>query len=205
MSNSTLVHDTEVVSLPGYDYGRPGTAASPVSLEELRQIEATVGWSDEDARILQRHGEVFRKNAAQMVDTWRAIIAGQPHLAQVFLRPDGQPDEEYKAKVKQRFVQWVIDACFRPHDQAWLNYQEEIGRRHTPEEKNQTDHAQGSPLVPLRSLIGFVPAVANSTRKFFIEAQVEGEELQRLSDAWLKAVQLHVVLWSRPYVKEGWW
>jgi hypothetical protein len=43
------------------------------------------------------------------------------------------------AKVKKRFVQWVLNACFRPHDQAWLDYQEEIGQRPTPEKKNHTD------------------------------------------------------------------
>jgi hypothetical protein len=44
-------------------------ACSPVSVEELRQIEMTVGWSEEDVRILQRHGNIFKKRAEQMVDS----------------------------------------------------------------------------------------------------------------------------------------
>ncbi len=170
----------------GYDYGR--VARSPVTLEELRQIEMTVGWSDEDARILQRHEKIFRENAEAMVDTWRTVIGSQPHLAKWFFTPDGKPDEAYKAAVKKRFVQWVIDVPSHPHDRAWLDYQEEIGLRHTPAKKNKTDKAQTPNVVPLRYLLAFVPIVT-----------------QKLEDAWTKAVQLHVTLWARAYAKDELW
>jgi hypothetical protein len=195
--------ETRTSSIRGYDYGR--AEASPLSIEELRQIEATVGWTSDDAATLQRHGELFQHNAEAMVDAWRAVIAKQPHLAKWFFAPDGKPDEEYKARVKKRFVQWVLDACFRPHDQAWLNYQEEIGLRHTPEKKNVTDDANTAPVVPLRYLIAFGTVVTIATRPFFVGARVTGEELRRLEDAWSRAVQLHITLWSRPYTKDGLW
>jgi len=171
----------------------------------LHQLEATVGWSAEDARTLQRHGELFKDSAEQMVDSWRAVIGAQPHLAKWFFGPDGKPDDAYKAKLKKRFVQWALDACFQPHDQTWLDYQEEIGLRHTPEKKNQTDGAQTPSLVPLPYLIAFGAVVATTTRKFFVDAGVRDEELHQLEAAWAKAVQLHITLWSRPYVKEGLW
>jgi hypothetical protein len=191
--------------ISGYGYGSADAAHSPVSLEELRQIEQTVGWSDEDARVLQRHGDLFKSQAEHMVDAWRARIAAQPHLAKWFLRPDGAPDEEYKAKVKKRFVQWVLDACFRPHDQAWLNYQEEIGLRHTPEKKNQTDDAHTPSLVPLRYVLAFGTVISLTARKFFVDAGIIGDELRKLEDAWSKTVQLHISLWTRSYVKQGLW
>jgi len=205
MSNSILVHDAEAGSIAGYDYGRIGMTRSPVSLEELAQLEATVGWTEEDARLLQRHGDLFRDNAEPMVDAWRAVIGAQPHLAKWFFGPDGKPDDDYKAKVKKRFIQWVLDACFRPLDQASLDYQEEIGLRHTPEKKNQTDGAETPPMVPLRFLIAFGAVVTTTARKFFVDAGVRGDELVKLQDAWSKAVQLHITLWSRPYVKDGLW
>jgi hypothetical protein len=164
-----------------------------------------VGWSEEDVRILQRHGNIFKKRAEQMVDSWRAVIGAQPHLAKWFFGPNGKPDEEYKAKVKKRFVQWVLDACFGHHDQAWLDYQEEIGLRHTPEKKNQTDGAHTPAVAPLRYLIAFGTVVGISTRRFFVDAGVRGDELRKLEDAWSKAVQLHIALWSRPYAKDGLW
>ena len=185
----------------GYDYGK--VARSPVTLEELREIETTLGWSEEDARVLQRHEKLFHKNAEAMVDTWRAVIGSQPHLAKWFFAPDGKPDEAYKAAVKKRFMQWVVDVVTRPHDQAWLDYQEEIGLRHTPAKKNKTDAAETPNVVPLRYLLAFVPIVTTSTREFF--ANVPDGERQKLEDAWAKAVQLHVTLWSRPYVREELW
>ena len=205
MKETTLVRDTDQTQIAGYDYGKGGSAHSPLSLEDLHQLEQCVGWNEEDALVLQRHGEMFKTHAEDMVDSWRAVIGAQPHLAKWFFGPDGKPDDEYKAKVKKRFVQWVVDACLRPHDQTWLNYQEEIGLRHTPEKKNKTDGRQTPPFVPLRYLIGFIPVVTTGARKFFADAGVAGAELRRLEDAWLKAVQLHVTLWSRPYAKEGLW
>ena len=76
-------------NIPGYDYGERGTAESPVTLDELRQIEDTVGWTEKDARTLERHGGIFDKDAEQMVDAWRAAIGKQPHLAKWFFGPDG--------------------------------------------------------------------------------------------------------------------
>jgi hypothetical protein len=50
-------------TIPGYDYGKPSVARSPVSLEELREIETSAGWSDEDARVLERHDYIFKTRA----------------------------------------------------------------------------------------------------------------------------------------------
>ncbi len=205
MSESGSVHERQQELPSGYDYGQPGIAHSPLTLRDLQEIETAIGWTEEDARVLQRHSEIFKQNAEQMVGAWRQVIASQPYLAKWFTTPDGKPDEEYKAKVKARFVQWVTDACLRPHDQAWLDYQEEIGLRHTPQKKNKTDHAPTQALVPLRCLIAFVTTVTISSRKFFLAAGLAGEELQRLEDAWQRAVQLHVTLWSRPYAQAGLW
>jgi hypothetical protein len=165
----------------------------------------SAGWSDEDARVLQSYGDVFRTHAENMVDRWRAVIGAQSHLAKWFFGPDGKPDDGYQARVKARFVQWVADAVFRPHDQGWLDNQEEIGLRHTPMKKNQTDNAQTSPVVPLRYVLAFVTIITTASRPFFIDAGIGGEELQKLEEAWAKTVQLHVTLWARNYVEEGLW
>src|SRR5256885_5440220 len=95
IGESTLIRESETVSIPGYGYAQPGTAHSPVSLDELRQIEMSAGWSDEDARVLRRHGDIFKNRAEQMVDAWRAVMGAQPHLAKWFGGPDGKPDDEY--------------------------------------------------------------------------------------------------------------
>ena len=167
-------------------------------------MEETVGWSKADAIVLEKHADLFREQAEHMVDSWRSVIAGQAHLAKWFVGPDGKPDNQYKAQVKRRFVQWVIDVALRPHDRDWLNYQEEIGLRHTPAKKNAIDERHTPSLVPLRFLLGFVPVILPIGR-FFAETIPDQVELKRLEDAWTKAVILHVTLWTRPYASVGLW
>jgi Protoglobin len=190
--------------IAGYDFGTRQSAESPLSDEDLRNLEQTIGWTDDDRNILLKHASLFQQQAEAMVDSWRSVIAAQPHLAHWFVGPDGNPDDNYKARVRRRFVQWVIDVALRPHDRAWLNYQEEIGLRHTPAKKNLTDNKQTPPLVPLRYLLGFIPVVL-PVRKFFSDAISNNDELAGLETAWTRALLLHITLWSRPYTAEGLW
>ncbi len=190
--------------IPGYDFGAPGAAVSPVLLEDLHKLEQTLGWELQDELLLQKHAELFRSQAEPLVDSWRAVIGRQSHLSQWFLGSDGKPDEHYKARVKRRFVQWVMDVATRPHDLAWLNYQEEIGLRHTPHKKNMTDARYTPALVPLRYLLAFLPVVTE-IRGFFDAAVNDQQEMTALENAWRKAVHLHVALWARPYTREGLW
>lgn len=190
--------------IPGYDFGSAQSAKSPVSTEHLRQLEQTLGWTTGDEQLLHRHAALFEAQAEKMVDSWRTVIASQPHLAQWFFAPDGKPDDQYKASVKSRFVQWVVDVATRRHDQAWLDYQEEIGLRHTPEKKNKADGRHTPPLVPLRYLLAFVPVVT-PVRHFFESAVSDRSELDAIERAWTKAVHLHITLWARPFTRDGLW
>ena len=191
-------------SIAGYDFGSERSAKSPVSAEELRHLEKTLGWTGDDALLLRKHAALFESQAETMVDSWREIIGSQPHLAKWFFTPEGKPDDEYKVAVKRRFVQWVVDVATRPHDRVWLDYQEEIGLRHTPEKKNMTDNRHTPPWVPLRYLLTFVPVVT-PVRQFFERAITDRAELEAIERAWIKAVHLHVTLWTRPYSRDGLW
>lgn len=139
------------------------------------------------------------------VDGWRAIIGGHEYLAKWFFGPDGKPDDTYKAAVKPRFVQWVVDLCTKPFDQAWLDHQHEIGLRHAPKKKDATDSRQTPPLVPLRYLIAFVVPVLSAVQNYLRNGAVSPREAESMQIAWTKAVILSVTLWSAPYAKEGLW
>jgi Protoglobin len=191
--------------IPGYDYGAPAAARSPVRRDELRALEATVGWNDQDVAALEKAGEILRDQAEAIVDSWRAEIAKQPHLAKWFFGPDGKPDETYKAAVKKRFVQWVIDICSRKHDQAWLDYQEEIGLRHTPAKKNKTEGAHTPDVVPLRYLLALAAPTILGVKAFLHGKGHSEEELEKMHEAWTKAVRLEIALWSRPYARDDLW
>jgi len=191
--------------IPGYDYGTHRVAVSPVSMEEFAQLKATADFTEEDERYLKMAGEVLSDQAEAMVNAWRERIGAQEYLARVFQGSDGKPDDRYKAAVKPRFVQWVIDLCTRPFDQAWLDYQEEIALRHLPGKKNQTDHAETPPVVPLRYLVGFVAPIVITAKDFLGKRGHSGAQIEKMHRAWTKAVLLTIALWTRPYTQESLW
>jgi hypothetical protein len=194
-----------MTNIAGYDYGTPAAARSPVRIEELRAMEAAAGWTAQDEHALRAAAEVLTDQAEAMVDSWRTQIAKQPHLAKWFFGPDGKPDEDYKAAVKKRFVQWVVDICTRPRDQAWLDYQEEIGLRHTPAKKNRTEGAHTPDLVPLRYLLAFAAPVIIGAKEFLAGKGHPVDEVEKMHRAWTKAVLLEVALWTRPYTRQDLW
>ncbi|HZQ51824.1 MAG TPA: protoglobin domain-containing protein [Bryobacteraceae bacterium] len=193
------------IQIPGYRLGSPALPRSSVSLEQLRAIEKASGFADEDRQWLRKAARVLVPRAEEIVDGWRALIAAHPEMALAFLGPNGQPDEAYKAAVKKRFVQWIADTCEREHDQAWLDYQEEIGKRHTLAGKNQTDGANTAPLVPLRYLIAFSAVVCTTVRPFLEGGGYSNSEIQHIEDAWTKSMLLHLTLWAKPYIADCLW
>jgi hypothetical protein len=195
----------EMPIIYGYDYGAARAAHSPVTLDQLRELEETVGWTKADEDAIVMAGEVLAGQEEAMVDSWRSIIGERPFLAKWFFSPDGKPDEAYKAAVKKRFVQWVADLCRRKRDQAWLDYQEEIGLRHTPVKKNQTDGAQAPNVVPLRYLLAFAGPVIVGAKAFLAKRGHSAAEVERMHHAWAKSFLLTLALWSRPYVRDDLW
>jgi len=188
----------------GYDFGTAAVPPSPVSLEELELLLRTVSLSDEDLRWLRRAGEVLADQTGAVVGAWREAIAENPHLACYYGSHSGEADPGYKVSVGERFKQWILDVCLRPYDRAWLDYQHEIGRRHTHLRKNMADDAAALPHIPLRYLIAFT-AVINDRIKPFLAHGSSREEVEAMHSAWCKAVLLHVAVWSRPYVAESDW
>jgi hypothetical protein len=189
--------------ISGYIYGAAG--ASPVSLQDLEKLKISVGWTEEDERYRHLAGEVLSDQTKPLVDHWRREIIGNiPNLNRHSRTPGGEPIPDYSAKSGLRFEQWVLDTCFRPYDQDWLNYQHEIALRHTSLKKNKTDGVDSTPYVPLRDIIAFV-AVMNETIKPYLSAKGHTvQEVEKMHRAWTKSLQLQVTLWAEPYANREW-
>jgi hypothetical protein len=187
-------------NIPGYDFGAPNIAPSPISLTELEQLKITVGLTPDDERYLHMAGTVLADQVAAIVHHWRAgIIASIPHLARHSRSSDGTPLPDYLARSNARFEQWILDTCRRPYDQDWLNYQHEIALRHTSAKKNQTDAVTSTPYVPLRDIIAFA-AVMNETIKPYLATKGHATaDAEKMHQAWCKALQLQLALWAKPY------
>jgi hypothetical protein len=192
-------------NIPGYDYGSAAVPASPASLQDLELLKLTVGFTPDDERYLRLAGEVLQGQTRKIVLLWRKQIIGRiPHLAAHSRALDGTPLPDYLAASSLRFEQWICDTCLRPYDREWLDYQHEIGLRHTRARKNQTDGAPSTAYVPLRDVIGFV-AVLNDTIRPYLAARGHSPgDVEGMHRAWCRSIQLQLALWARAYPAEQW-
>ncbi|MGE5611338.1 MAG: protoglobin domain-containing protein [Bacillota bacterium] len=190
--------------IPGYVYGTPEVAHSPLSDEEFDLLKQSVMFNDEDERYLRMAGQVLDDQIEDILDLWYEFIATHPHLLRYFSGPDGSPDPNYLSAVRQRFGQWIRDTCSAHYGRAWLDYQQEIALRHTPDKKGLTDHVQSwTEFVPLRYVIAFIYPITATIRQFLAKKGHSPVEVDRMYHAWFKSVTMQVALWSQPYMKEG--
>lgn len=191
--------------ISGYTYGSGALAASPVSEEDLMLLRQTLLWTDEDDHFLRLAGEVLADQVEDVLDVWYGFVGANEHLVRYFGGPDGRPDPRYLEAVRKRFGQWIRDACNRPYDRAWLDYQEEIAQRHHTSKKNQTDAVSSEPYIPLRYLVAFIWPITATMGEFLAKKGHDSHDVERMHQAWFKAVVLHVTMWARPYVEGGLW
>jgi IS1 family transposase len=194
----------EAQSIPGYTFGSPEASRSPVSGEDVELLKATLLWSEDDDRYLGMAGDVLADQVDQVLELWYGYVGSHPHLVHYFADHDGQPISEYLERVRARFAQWVRDVCERPYDDAWRDYQHEIGLRHTRVKKNQTDAVDSVPEISLRYLVAFIFPITATMRSFLAAKGHEPGDVEGMHTAWFKAVVLHVCLWSQPYAAEVW-
>ena len=186
--------------IPGYSYGRADVARSAISETQLAELKVSAGFTDEDERYLRLAGAVLEGQTEQIVHHWRnQIIAGIPNLARHSRTPEGEPIPAYLERSNARFRQWILDTCLRPWDQDWIDYQQEIGLRHTRLKKNQVDGVRSSSYVPLRDVMAFT-GVMNETIKPYLAADgSSADEVEKMHSAWCKAIQIQLALWVGPY------
>ena len=192
----------EAKDLSGYNPGSPEVAKSPITME-FKDLKATCLFTDEDMVYLRLSYDVLKDQAEDLVAMWRGIIAQHVHLASYsWDRETGEPDKEYAAAVGKRYSQWVLDTARAEYDQAWLDYQYEIGLRHHRAKKNVTDHAHTATHIRGRDVIG-LPRTVAPMRPYLEKGGHSAETVQRMQDAWWKSMILQVTLWSQTYMNPG--
>ncbi|WP_374713497.1 protoglobin domain-containing protein [Symbiobacterium terraclitae] len=188
---------------PGYTYGTPLVPLSPVSLREFEWMKATAMFTDEDVRYLRMSLAILADQTAEIVEKWYEFVGSQPQLIRYYSTPAGMPLQDYLARTFARFQQWIIDTAEANYDQDWLNYQYEIGLRHHHTKKNRTDAAPALPHIHYRYMVPLIYPIVATLKPFLARKGHSPEEVEKMWEAWLKAVLLSVALWSQPYVKPG--
>jgi hypothetical protein len=189
--------------IPGYTYGTDAIPRSPVSLDELELLQATLLLGEDDRAALRRSVDILAPQVENILDVWYGFVGANPHLLAAFTGPDGQPDQAYLAAVRRRFGRWILDTARADYDQAWLNYQHELGLRHHRSGKNRTDGARAADHIPLRYVLALLVPITTTLEPFLAEGGAGPEEVEAMHQAWVKAVLLQVILWSHPYVRDG--
>lgn len=190
---------------PGYAMGDESVQQAPITMEEFDQLKQTVSFTSADEQALQTAGEVLADQAEAFVEELFEYAAQHDFLLYYFTDGAGQPNEEYIQRVFARVVQWVHDACDTPYDQAWLDYQFEIGRRKHRTAKTQTDAVEAAPHLHLRYVLAFLYPVTTLVRPYLERADHTEDEIERMYDAWFKSMLLQVTLRSYPYVTDDDW
>ena len=191
-------------SIPGYTYGQSGLAHAPYSLKDLESLKKTMLFTDEDIRYLRMSKPILENQTEAILDVWYGFVASTPELLHFFSSPkSGAPDGAYLAAVRKRFAQWILDTADANYDQAWLDYQYEIGRRHNAAKKNQTDHADSVKQINFRYLSALTIPITTTLSPFLGKQGASTADVDKMHAAWVKAVLLQTILWSEPYVKEG--
>ncbi len=189
-------------AIAGYTYGAT-TAQSPLNATEFEHLKQAVLFGPEDEAALRMAGEVLADQIEAVLDVWYGFVGSHPHLVYYFTDGKGNANGDYLAAVRKRFGQWILDLCNRSYDQDWLNYQQEIGLRHHRSKKNRTDGVNSVPNVSHRYLTAFIYPITATIKPFLAKKGHSAEDVEKMHQAWFKAVTLSVALWSAPYVKDG--
>jgi hypothetical protein len=206
-STAAAPHTTAHVAapaIPGYAYGNARLAKAPYSLADLESLKKTLLFSDDDVRYLRMSQPILAGQTEAVLDAWYGFVASTPELVFYFRNNrTGAPDAAYLDAVRKRFGQWITDTAAANYDQAWLDYQYEIGRRHTQPGKNKTDRANSTPLVNFRYLIALTIPITTTLKPFLANTGAAPTDVEKMHAAWVKSVLLQTILWSHPYVREA--
>ena len=191
-------------AIPGYTMGQKSLAKAPYTLAELESLKKTLLFTDEDIRYLRMSKAILADQTEAILDVWYGFVASTPELVLYFKNNrTGAPDGAYLGAVRKRFGQWIADTADANYNQAWLDYQYEIGLRHTTPKKNKTDKADSVPLVNFRYLSALAIPVTTTLKPFLAKRGASAADVEKMHAAWVKSVLMQTILWSYPYVKDG--
>ncbi|MEZ6033436.1 MAG: protoglobin domain-containing protein [Planctomycetaceae bacterium] len=127
-SHAAVAQQTPIA---GYTYGDSQLPKSPISLEQLAEIQKSLLFTADDEKYLRMSHDVLSSQVEEVLDVWYGFVASTPHLVHYFTdSTTNKPNPEYLGRVRKRFGQWILDTAKANYGQDWLNYQHQIALRH---------------------------------------------------------------------------
>jgi hypothetical protein len=189
---------------PGYALGQSTLARAPYSMADLAALQKSMLFGADDVAALRQSRAILADQTEAILDVWYGFVASTPELVVFFGDTrSGQPDGAYLAAVRKRFALWILDTADAKYDQAWLDWQYEIGLRHNRVKKNKTDGAHGPAQVDFRYLPALTIPITTTLKPFLAKKGASAADVEKMHATWVKAVLLQAILWSHPYIKDG--
>jgi hypothetical protein len=152
---------------PGYALGQSTLARAPYSMADLAALQKSMLFGADDVAALRQSRAILADQTEAILDVWYGFVASTPELVVFFGDTrSGQPDGAYLAAVRKRFALWILDTADAKYDQAWLDWQYEIGLRHNRVKKNKTDGAHGPAQVDFRYLPALTIPITTTLKPF---------------------------------------
>ena len=191
-------------AVPGYTYGQKSLAKAPYTLTDLAALKKTLLFTEDDERALRQSKAILADQTDAVLDVWYGFVASTPELVYYFGdAKTGKPDGAYLEAVRKRFAVWILDTAEAKYDQAWLDYQYEIGLRHNRLKKNKTDRANSVPQINFRYIPALTIPITTTLKPFLAGKGASASDVEKMHAAWVKAVLLQSILWSQPYIRDG--
>ena len=189
---------------PGYALGQSTLARAPYSMADLAALQKSMLFGADDVAALRQSRAILADQTEAILDVWYGFVASTPELVVFFGDTrSGQPDGAYLAAVRKRFALWILDTADAKYDQAWLDWQYEIGLRHNRVKKNKTDGAHGPAQVDFRYLPALTIPITTTLKPFLAKKGASAADVEKMHAAWVKAVLFQAILRSHPYIKDG--
>lgn len=189
---------------PGYALGQTTLSRAPYSMADLAALQKSMLFGADDVAALRQSKAILADQTEAILDVWYGFVASTPELVVFFGDTrSGRPDGAYLAAVRKRFALWILDTADAKYDQAWLDWQYEIGLRHNRLKKNKTDGAHGPAQVDFRYLPALTIPITTTLKPFLAKKGASAADVEKMHAAWVKAVLTQAILWSHPYIKDG--
>ena len=179
-----------------YGTAGSGTPKSPLDAEVLVRLKRMLLFTHDDEQYLLMAGDILLPHTEDILDNWYDYILKNNYLAYYFTR-GGAPDLDYLQTLRPQFRQWLIDLCTRQEGNTWWQFEERIVAQLQLKLTAETDLG-ALPLEYLRYMSTFIYPVAEAGRPYLSRHGHPAAEVERMQQAWFKAISFSVLLWVYP-------
>lgn len=185
------------------EHGKAGSENSSFSLDAqtLVRLKKMLLFTYEDEQYLVMAGNILAAHTEDILNNWYAYIMKNNYLAHYFTR-NGMPDRDYLQTLRPHFRKWIFDLCTRQEGNAWWKFEERIAAQ-LPLKSITGNDMEPLPLIYLRYLSTFIYPVSEAGRPYLGGHGHPEAEVERMQQAWFKAISFSVLLWVYPEPQQG--